>query len=140
MPANGGAPVLEVRDLVTRFRMDHGIVNAVSGVSYSIAEGEALGIVGESGSGKTVGALSLMGLVPPPGVVEGGEVRLRGQDLLDLSAREWRAIRAPKPQNPKSHISTYNKYDYYLFTNLTFTVFDRSSFLGVDQSRNYWLL
>jgi len=86
-------PVLEVRDLVTRFRTRHGVIHAVDGISYSLDDGEALAIVGESGSGKTVGALSLLGLVPEPGVVEGGEVLLRGQSLLGLSSREWRDVR-----------------------------------------------
>jgi oligopeptide transport system ATP-binding protein len=50
-------------------------------------------VVGESGSGKTVSALSVLGLVPPPGRVEQGEIRLRGSDLAGLSSREWRQIR-----------------------------------------------
>jgi oligopeptide transport system ATP-binding protein len=87
-------PVLEVRDLVTRFHTEQGVVHAVNGISYSVAAGEALAIVGESGSGKTVGALSVMGLVPqPPGAVEGGEAFLAGRDLLKLSAAEWRKVR-----------------------------------------------
>jgi len=88
-----GPPLLEVRDLVTRFRTRRGVVHAVNGISYALGEGEALAIVGESGSGKTVGALSLLGLVPAPGTVESGEVRLRGDDLLGLSARAWRDVR-----------------------------------------------
>lgn len=87
------APVLEVRDLVTRFHTEGGIVRAVSGISYSLAQGEALALVGESGSGKTVAALSVLGLVPHPGVVEGGEALLHGRDLLDLTDRAWRDVR-----------------------------------------------
>ncbi len=90
------AALLEVRDLVTRFHTPQGVVRAVNGISYSIEAGESLAIVGESGSGKSVGALSLMGLVPPPGRVEGGEVLLRGRNLLALSAREWRDVRGPE--------------------------------------------
>ena len=87
-------PVLEVRDLVTRFHTDEGVVHAVNGISYSLAEGEALAIVGESGSGKTVTALSIMGLVPePPGRIEGGTAILGGRDLLQLSPAEWREVR-----------------------------------------------
>jgi oligopeptide transport system ATP-binding protein len=88
------APVLEVRDLVTRFHTDAGTVHAVRGISYALEPGEALAIVGESGSGKTVGALSLLGLIPsPPGRVEGGEVLLHGRDLLRLSEAELRDVR-----------------------------------------------
>jgi len=77
--------VLQVRDLVTRFPTERGLVHAVNGITYSLAPGEALAFVGESGSGKSVGALSLMGLVPPPGRVVRGEVRLNGRSVLDGS-------------------------------------------------------
>ena len=87
------APVLEVRDLTTRFHTSRGLVHAVNGVSYVLDAGESIAIVGESGSGKSVGALSLMGLVPHPGRVEGGEVLLHGRSLLGLSNREWRDVR-----------------------------------------------
>jgi oligopeptide transport system ATP-binding protein len=85
--------VLEVRDLVTRFHTDGGVVHAVSGISYAIGHGEALALVGESGSGKTVAALSVLGLVPHPGVVEGGQVLLHGENLLELSESAWRKVR-----------------------------------------------
>jgi len=92
--AHGGAIVLEVRDLVTHFHTERGVVHAVNGISYSLRAGEALAIVGESGCGKTVGVLSLMGLIPdPPGRIEGGEVFLNGRDVLPLSRREWQAVR-----------------------------------------------
>lgn len=86
-------PVLDVRDLTTRFRTRSGTVHAVNGVSFSLRPGESLALVGESGSGKTVTALSLLGLVPPPGRVEGGRVLLGGRDLLGLPPKEWREIR-----------------------------------------------
>ncbi len=84
---------LEVRNLVTRFHTEQGVVNVVNGISYTLDAGEALAIVGESGSGKTVSALSLIGLVPPPGAVEGGEIVLGGRNLVGLSEREWRDVR-----------------------------------------------
>jgi len=88
------APLLEVRDLVTRFYTEQGVVHAVNGISYELNEGESLGIVGESGSGKSVSVLSLMGLIPsPPGRVEGGEVIFNGRDLLKLRQSEMRKIR-----------------------------------------------
>lgn len=58
--------VLEVKDLQTYFKTDAGIVKAVDGVSFSVREGETIGIVGESGSGKSVTNLSLMRLIPSP--------------------------------------------------------------------------
>jgi len=87
-------PVLEVRDLVTRFHTEQGIVHAVNGISYSLEAGEALAIVGESGSGKTVSALSIMGLLPTPsGEVARGRAILSGRDLFGLSPADWRRVR-----------------------------------------------
>src|SRR3990172_8749406 len=85
--------VLEVRDLVTRFPTERGLVHAVNGISYTLAPGESLALVGESGSGKSMSALSLMGLVPPPGRVVRGEVRLNGRDVLDGAGVARREIR-----------------------------------------------
>jgi oligopeptide transport system ATP-binding protein len=87
-------PLLDVRDLRTEFRTGAGVVHAVDGISYSVEPGETVAIVGESGSGKSVGALSLLRLIPdPPGRIVGGEVRFRGRDLLRLSDREMRQVR-----------------------------------------------
>jgi len=86
--------LLEVNDLVTRFHTQEGIVYAVNGVSYTLNEGETLGIVGESGSGKSVHALSMLGLIPmPPGKIERGIVNFQGRDLLKLSKEEMRLVR-----------------------------------------------
>lgn len=86
-------PVLSVRDLRTTFRTRNGRLMAVDGVSFDVRQGETLGIVGESGSGKSVMALSLMRLVPAPGVIEGGQVILQGVDLLRLTEREMEDVR-----------------------------------------------
>jgi oligopeptide transport system ATP-binding protein len=86
--------LLEVKDLVTRFYTQEGTVHAVNGVSYTIDEGETVGVVGESGSGKSVQSLSIMGLIPrPPGKIESGTVMFRGRDLLKLSKEEMRMVR-----------------------------------------------
>ncbi|MBF6990074.1 ABC transporter ATP-binding protein [Cupriavidus sp. IK-TO18] len=87
-------PILQVKNLTTRFRTDRGVVTAVDRVSFDVAAGETLAIVGESGSGKSVTALSILGLIPqPPGVIESGEIRFEGQDLLRLKPAAMRAIR-----------------------------------------------
>ncbi|MEX2552485.1 MAG: ABC transporter ATP-binding protein [Actinomycetota bacterium] len=80
-------------DLHVQFETDLGIVRAVDGVSYAVGSGETLAVVGESGSGKTVSALSVMGLVPPPGRIVSGSVRLRGQDLVRMPEAELRKVR-----------------------------------------------
>ena len=92
-----GAPLLEVRDLETHFRLRNGWVRAVDGVSFGLADGEALGLAGESACGKTTTALSLMKLLPGNGKIRGGSVELFGIDLVPKSEvamqrYRWREI------------------------------------------------
>ncbi len=88
------AILMDVRNLVTRFYTQDGVVHAVNGISYTMEEGEILGVVGESGCGKSVHALSIMRLIPsPPGKIEGGEVWFDGRDLLKLSEAEMQHVR-----------------------------------------------
>src|SRR5437667_2368264 len=90
----GLPPLLEVNDLHTEFRTGAGLVRAVDGISYTVDPGETVAIVGESGSGKSVGALSILRLIPdPPGRVTGGEVLFAGRDLMRLSEEEMRQVR-----------------------------------------------
>ncbi|GLI34830.1 ABC transporter ATP-binding protein [Desulforhabdus amnigena] len=87
-------PLLEVKDLQTYFYTERGIAKAVDRVSFSLSEGQALGIVGESGCGKTVTAQSIMRLIPsPPGEIVNGRILFEGVDLLSLSEEEMNAIR-----------------------------------------------
>ncbi|MHB1355589.1 MAG: ABC transporter ATP-binding protein [Anaerolineae bacterium] len=89
--------LLEVRDLVTKFYTQDGIVNAVNGVSFSLNEGETLGIVGESGCGKSVSMLSVMRLIAqPPGRITNGKVMFQERDLLALSEDQMRGVRGNK--------------------------------------------
>jgi len=88
------APLLEVRNLHTEFRTGAGVVRAVDGISYRVERGETVAIVGESGSGKSVGALSILRLIPdPPGRITAGEVLFEGRDLLKLPEAAMREIR-----------------------------------------------
>jgi oligopeptide transport system ATP-binding protein len=87
-------PILEVKNLTTRFYTRDGVVKAVNGISYSANRGEVTAIVGESGSGKSVGVLSALRLIPePPGKIESGEALLEGVDLLKLSKEALRKKR-----------------------------------------------
>ena len=85
--------LLDVEDLTTKFHTNRGVVTAVDGVDLRIPEGEIVGLVGESGSGKSVLAESVMRLVEEPGRIEDGDVRLRGESLLDRSEAEMRQVR-----------------------------------------------
>ena len=94
MPRQIGGVILEVEDLHTYCFTRWGVVKAVDGVSFSLRQGESLGIVGESGCGKTMTALSLLRLVPRPAArIVKGAIRLEGEDLLEKSEREMRRIR-----------------------------------------------
>jgi oligopeptide/dipeptide ABC transporter ATP-binding protein len=92
-----GKVVLDVQDLRTYFRTRWGTVKAVDGVSFSLRQGETLGIVGESGCGKSVTMLSLMRLIPiPPGRIVSGTITLDGEDLLQFTEAEMTAVRGKK--------------------------------------------
>ncbi|WP_435064941.1 ABC transporter ATP-binding protein [Halobaculum sp. EA56] len=77
----GGEPLLAVEDLTTVFHTDKETIRAVDGVSFTVREGETVGVVGESGSGKSVTARSILGLIDSPGVIESGSIRFRGEEL-----------------------------------------------------------
>ncbi len=86
--------LLEVLDLCVAFHTPQGVRRAVDRVSFSLNEGETLGLVGESGCGKSVTALSILGLVDKPtGVIESGRVLFRGQNLLTIGSEALRRLR-----------------------------------------------
>jgi len=89
--------LLEVKDLNTYFFTRRGVVKAVDGVSFSLGEGETIGLVGESGCGKSVTCLSILRLVPAPaGRIIGGEIIFDGENLLSKSEGEMRRIRGKR--------------------------------------------
>jgi oligopeptide/dipeptide ABC transporter ATP-binding protein len=85
--------LLEVTDLRTHFPTRAGIVKSVDGVSFSVGEGELVGLVGESGCGKSITALSVMQLIAPPGKIVGGSIKFKGEELTTASSERLRAIR-----------------------------------------------
>ena len=93
--ATTGATLLEVDDLHVEFRQRSGVVNAVNGISYSLAAGETLAILGESGSGKSVSAQAIMGILDVPPAVVTGAIRFDGRDMLAMSAEDQRQVRGP---------------------------------------------
>ncbi len=89
--------LLDVRDLQVEFRTRDGVAKAINGVSFHLDERETLAILGESGSGKSVTAQAIMGILDtPPGFVTGGEVFLRGRDLLKLPEKQRQSARGPQ--------------------------------------------
>jgi len=89
-------PLLEVKELRVHFPTEDGLVKAVDGTSFSVSQGETLGVVGESGSGKSVSFLTVMGLVTKKEARISGEIWFQGQDLLKLPGEELRHIRGEK--------------------------------------------
>ena len=87
------APILDVRDLRVELPLSRGTVHAVDGASLQIEAGEAFGLVGESGCGKSMTLRAIMGLLPRPGHIVGGEVLFEGEDLVTASPRRLRDVR-----------------------------------------------
>ena len=85
--------LLQVRNLQTQFKTKEGVVRAVNDVTFSIDEGEMLGLVGESGCGKSITALSVMRLIAHPGEIVGGSISFKGKDLLNATEDEMRELR-----------------------------------------------
>jgi oligopeptide/dipeptide ABC transporter ATP-binding protein len=86
-------PLLEVKDLKVQFRTEDGVVKAVDGVSFSLKQGEVLGIVGESGSGKSVSMMSVLRLINDPNMRAEGEVIYKGRDVMKLDKHQMQEIR-----------------------------------------------
>ncbi len=90
--------ILRVRDLKTYFTTSDGTLKAVNGISFDLSKGQTLGIIGESGCGKSVASHSILGIVDPPGKIEGGEIWYRASDGTERdlvrTAGDKRAMRA----------------------------------------------
>ena len=88
------APLLEVRNLEVAFFTKDGVVRAVNGISYTLDQGDTLGLVGESGCGKSVSVLAMLRLLPePPARIMGGQVLLEGRDLLQMPSGQMHEVR-----------------------------------------------
>lgn len=89
--------LLTIQNLYTEYATDHGLVQAVNGVSLTIGRGETLGLVGETGAGKTTTALSILKLIQsPPGQIKSGKIFLGDQELTVCSDKEMQKIRGKR--------------------------------------------
>ncbi|MBB5352426.1 oligopeptide transport system ATP-binding protein [Haloferula luteola] len=117
-------PLLDVKNLTTRFHTRNGVVHAVEDVSFSVEPGQTLGIVGESGSGKSVTCYSLLGLIPqPPGRIHAGTALFDGIDLLSCGERQLRQIRGKRIsmifQDPMTSLNPFMRIQEQLTEPLT---------------------
>src|ERR1051325_2598030 len=87
--------LLRVSDLQTHYVSFGGnrVVKAVDGVSFTLNDGETLGVVGESGCGKTTTCLSIVGLLPSAARIVGGSIEFAGEDITHLTPRQMRRVR-----------------------------------------------
>lgn len=106
-------PLLEVDSLTVDYLSRRGNIRAVDDVSFSLEKGETLGLVGESGSGKSTLGLSLIRLVPHPGVIVSGHIGINGKDILGLSEAEMGSIRGGRVafvfQDPMTSLNPVKK-------------------------------
>ncbi|WP_235792565.1 ABC transporter ATP-binding protein [Virgibacillus salidurans] len=93
METNSHENILEINELQTSFFTKDLEVKAVDGVTFSLPKGKTLGVVGESGSGKSITALSVLRLIDEPGKIVGGEIKFKGENLLDKKDAQMRKIR-----------------------------------------------
>ena len=101
--------VLEINDLSVHYFTPSGEVIAANAVNLYVREGEIVGVVGESGCGKTTVALSILQMVSAPGRIVSGEIKIEGQDIVNMPERELRKIRWRKlaliPQGAMNSLS-----------------------------------
>jgi peptide/nickel transport system ATP-binding protein len=106
-------PLLRIDSLDVEYRTKRGTIRAVEGVSFSLEKGEILGLAGESGSGKSTLGLSIMRLVPPPGVIVKGSIEIDGTDIVKLPEDKMRLLRGGKVayifQDPMTSLNPVKK-------------------------------
>lgn len=121
---SSGQMILEVNDLSIQYPISIGVVRAVEGVSFTLADGEALGLVGESGCGKSTLGLSLLRLLRPPGRVTHGSVAYRGTDIATLDEKSLLAMRGERIsmifQNPLTSLNPLFTIEHHFLETIRF--------------------
>jgi oligopeptide/dipeptide ABC transporter ATP-binding protein len=114
--------MLEVNNLQTCFHTRQGVVRAVDGVSFSLAQGETLGIVGESGAGKSITGFSIIRMIEAPGSIDGGEVIFQGDNLLAMTEHQLATIRGGQIsmifQDPQTSLNPVLTIGYQLIETI----------------------
>jgi peptide/nickel transport system ATP-binding protein len=87
-PTQSSEKLLDVRDLYVEYLTQHGPVQAVNGVSFSIAPGEVFGLAGESGCGKSTIAHTILRVLRPPAIITGGQILYKGMDVLEMGEED----------------------------------------------------
>jgi oligopeptide/dipeptide ABC transporter ATP-binding protein len=106
-------PLLKIDSLDVEYRTNRGRIRAVEDVSFSLEKGEVLGLAGESGSGKSTLGLSIIRLVPPPGIIVRGSIEIDGTDIVKLPEDKMRLLRGGKVayifQDPMTSLNPVKK-------------------------------
>lgn len=85
--------LLDVQDLVVKFRLRGGDLTALNGINFTLAPGERMGLVGESGAGKSVAGFSIINLISKPGFIASGRVLFEGEEISSYPLEQMRDIR-----------------------------------------------
>jgi peptide/nickel transport system ATP-binding protein len=116
--------ILEVQDLSIAYPISIGVVRAVESVSFTLDDGEALGLVGESGCGKSTLGLSILKLQRPPGRVTGGKIMYRGMDILAMNDRALLKMRGQSIsmifQNPLTSLNPLFTVEHHFLETIHF--------------------
>ncbi|MGD8887284.1 MAG: ATP-binding cassette domain-containing protein, partial [Desulfobacterales bacterium] len=88
--------ILEIQNLDVHFPIHIGTVRAVEDVTLDLKQGEVMGLVGESGCGKSTLGFSILGLLRPPGIIAGGQIRYHGNDIVKMNENELLGIRGKR--------------------------------------------
>lgn len=132
--------LLEVEHLIVDYKTRKGIVRAVNDVSFSMKKGEILGLVGESGCGKSTLGVTLIRLIPYPGIVTSGSIKLEEKNILRLSEKAMRSFRGGKIafvfQDPMTSLNPVKKIGDHFIEFLRFHEHGLSKKAAIERTKD----